>query len=46
MNQGDLFIEETFMQRRRAVRTGVRASIVAVKSLNGDGEKGGRKVEK
>jgi hypothetical protein len=30
---------------RRAGRTGVRASIVGVKSRNGEGAKGGRKVE-
>jgi hypothetical protein len=30
---------------RRAGPTGVRASVVAGKSRNGDGAKGGRKVE-
>lgn len=44
MNRGDLFGTETVFMlpewNRRAGRTGVRASIVAKKSRNGDGAKG------
>ena len=44
VNQGDLLeISSEFMQP--AERAGVRALIVAMKSRNGDGAKGRRKVE-
>ena len=49
MKQGDLIGSETVYPlpegKGRADRSGVRASIVARKSRNGDGAKGRRKVD-
>jgi hypothetical protein len=50
VNQGDLLANRDGVQVgikcSRARRTGVRAHIVARNSLNGEGAKGGRKVER